>query len=58
MFQKITNAFVHLPMVWDVIIPLVAIGLFCVVLFWEGIYGHANRIIRKMRGTRAEDISN
>jgi len=50
MVQKMINAFVHLPMVWDIIIPLVVIGLFCAVLFWEGLYGHAGRIIKKIRG--------
>jgi hypothetical protein len=52
MFPKIINAFFHLPMLWDVIIPLVIIALFCAVLFREGLYGHANRIVRKIRGVK------
>ena len=58
MFQKIINAFIHLPMLWDVIIPLVIIALFCGVLYWEALYGHANRIIRKIRGVKPIDKAN
>jgi len=39
-------------MLWDVIIPLVIIALFCAVLFREGLYGHANRIVKKIRGVK------
>jgi hypothetical protein len=58
MFQKLINTFIHLPMVWDVIIPLAIIGLLCSILFWEGLYGHASRFIKKIRGIQPEDKNN
>ena len=58
MFQKLIDAFSHLPMVWNVTIPLVIIALLCAVLFWEGLYGHANRLVRKIRGIKPADKDN
>jgi hypothetical protein len=55
MFLKIINTFTHMPMLWDVIIPLIIIAIFCVVLFWEGIYGHATGIVQKIRGAKRMD---
>ena len=49
MLLNIFSTIWHLPMVWDFIIPLSIIALFCVVLFWEGEYGHAVRKKFKLR---------
>ena len=39
MSHHIIDAFWHLPMLWDLIIPLAILAIFCAVLFWEGEYG-------------------
>ena len=39
MLLNIFSTIWHLPMVWDFIIPLGVILLFCMYLFWEGEYG-------------------
>jgi len=40
MLLNIFNTVEHLPMVWDFIVPLAIITIFCLVLFWEGEYGN------------------
>ena len=49
MLHNIINTIWHLPMVWDFIIPLGIIAIFCAVLFWEGEYGHAVKKRFKLR---------
>jgi hypothetical protein len=39
MLLNIFNTIKNLPMVWDFIIPLSVIAIFCAVLFWEGEFG-------------------
>jgi hypothetical protein len=39
MLLNIFRTIWHLPMVWDFIIPLAIIAVFCVVLFFEGEWG-------------------
>ena len=41
MLHNIFDTIAHLPMVWDFIIPLGLIAIFCAVLFWEGEFGKA-----------------
>jgi hypothetical protein len=43
MLLNIFSTIWHLPMVWDFIIPLSIIAIFCVVLLWEGEYGKSNK---------------
>ncbi len=43
MLLNIFRTIVHLPMVWDFIIPLAIIGIFCFVLFYEGEWGGIRR---------------
>jgi hypothetical protein len=43
MLHHIFNTIKSLPMVWDLIVPLGLIAMFCVVLFWEGEYGKASK---------------
>lgn len=40
----------HMPIVWDFIIPLSVIAIFCVVLFWEGEYGGGPDKQKKLGG--------
>ena len=41
MLHNLIYSIVHLPMVWDFIIPLAIIAIFCAILFWEGEHGAA-----------------
>ena len=41
MSHNILYNIAHLPMVWDFIIPLAVLTIFCGVLFWEGEFGRA-----------------
>jgi hypothetical protein len=54
MLQKLINSFIHQPMWWDVIIPLVLIAIFCAILYWEGLYGHISRAIKKLKDIKAQ----
>jgi hypothetical protein len=37
--QNLLYHLTHLPMVWDFIIPLAIIAIFCAILMFEGEYG-------------------
>ena len=41
MLLNIFRTIWNLPMVWDFIIPLAIIAIFCAILFWEGEHGAA-----------------
>jgi cytochrome c oxidase subunit IV len=43
MLHNLFYNFSRLPMVWDFIIPIAIIFIFCAILMWEGEYGHAAR---------------
>lgn len=36
MLHQLFYGFAQLPMLWDLILPLAALGVFCTVLFYEG----------------------
>lgn len=42
MLQNIISAFWHLPMVWDLVLPLIMVAVFCGVLYWEAEHGQPN----------------
>jgi hypothetical protein len=54
MLLNIFQTLWHLPMVWDFIVPLGVIAIFCAVLFWEGEYGHP---IKKSYRIRFKDVN-
>lgn len=39
MSHNIFYTIAHLPMVWDFIVPLGVLVIFCAILFWEGEFG-------------------
>ena len=49
MLLNIFSTLWHLPMVWDFIIPIAVLAIFCAVLFWEGEYGKSVKKRFRMR---------
>jgi hypothetical protein len=39
MLQNIFSTIWQLPMVWHLILPLVMVGVFCAILYWEAEHG-------------------
>jgi hypothetical protein len=54
MLLNIINTLWHLPMVWDFIIPIAILFIFCAVLFWKGEYGKA---VKKRFALKRKEIS-
>lgn len=56
MLLNIFTTIKNLPMVWDFIVPLAVITIFCVVLFWEGEFGKAARKHYRIRFKGMKDL--
>jgi hypothetical protein len=50
MLIKFIHSIWQLPMIWDCVVPLVIIAIWCAVLYWEGVHGHVSRHISRHKG--------
>ncbi len=46
--MKWLTDFVHMPMLWDVIIPVIALLLFALLLLWDSRLPPERKILRKL----------